>query len=117
MLARVEGERKGEARRYLNTRLGLITFYRQKLKRLENGKNSYLYPLDRAIRLEPRQERTLWVRERACELATRYTYREAALLLSAEIGGEISHYPIHRWVQKKGRVLREAENKRWQATF
>ena len=48
-LAKVEGERKGEARRYLTTRLGLITLYRQKLKRQENGKNSYLYPLDRAI--------------------------------------------------------------------
>ena len=58
VLAKVEGEKKGEARRYLTTRLGLITFYRQKLKRQENDKNSYLYPLDRAIRLEPRQERT-----------------------------------------------------------
>ena len=60
MLAKVEGERKGDARRYLTTGLGLITFYRQKLGRQENGKNSYRYPLDRAItiRLEPRQERT-----------------------------------------------------------
>jgi hypothetical protein len=117
VLARVEGEKKGEARRYLTTRLGLITFYRQKLKRQGNGKNSYLYPLDRAIRLEPRQEATLWVRKRACELATRYSYREAASLLSAEIGEEISHYPIHRWVQRKGKVLREEEDQKWQATF
>ena len=117
VLAKVEGESKGEARRYLTTRLGLITFYRQKLKRQDGGKNSYLYPLDRAIGLEPRQETTLWVKKRACELATGYTYREAALLLSAEIGEEISHYPIHRWVQKKGRVLRKEEDQRWQATF
>lgn len=117
VLAKVEGEKKGEARRYLTTRLGLITFYRQKLKRQENGKNSYLYPLDRAIRLEPRQEATLWGRKRACELATRYSYREAASLLSAEIGEEISHYPIHRWVQRKGKVLREEEDQKWQATF
>ncbi len=53
-------------------------------------KNSYFYPLDRAIRLEPRQETTLWVKKRACELATKYAYREAASLLSAEIGEEIS---------------------------
>ena len=117
MLSKVEGERKGDARRYLTTRLGLITFYRQKLKRQESGKNSYLYSLDRAIRLEPGQETTLWVKKRACELATRYTYREAASLLTAEIGEEISHYSIHRWVQKKGRVLREEEDKRRQATF
>ena len=57
------------------------------------------------------------VKKRACELATRYTYREAALLLSAEIGEEISHYPIHRWVQKKGRMLRKEEDRKWQATF
>jgi hypothetical protein len=117
VLAKVEGERKGEARRYLTTRLGLITFYRQKLKRQGNSKNSYLYPLDRAIGLEPHQETTLWVKKRACELATRYTYREAAWLLSAEIGEEISHYPIHRWVQRKGKVLREEEDQKWQATF
>ena len=60
VLAKVGGEKKGEARRYLTTRLGLSTFYRQKLKRQENGKNRYLYPLDRAIRLEPRQETTLF---------------------------------------------------------
>ena len=71
VLAKVEGERKGEVRRYLTARLGLITFYRQKLKRQENGKNNYFYPLDRAIRLELRQETTPWVRKRACELATR----------------------------------------------
>ena len=57
------------------------------------------------------------MRKRACELATGYTCGEAAPLLSAEIGEEISHYPIHRWVQKKGWVLREEENRRWQATF
>ena len=117
VLAKVEGERKGEVRRYLTTRLGLITFYRQKLKRQEGGKNSYLYPLDRAIGLELRQETTPWVKKRACELATRYTYREAASLLSAEIGEGISHYPIHRWVQSKGKVLREEEDQKWRATF
>lgn len=97
MLARkVEGEKKGEARRYLTTKLGLITFYRQKLKRQENGKNSYFYPSDRAMRLEPGEETTLWVKKRACELATKYTYREGASLLSAEISEEISHHPVHR---------------------
>lgn len=59
VLAKAEGERKGEIRRYLTTKLGLVTFYRQKLKRQENGKNNYLYPLDKAIRLEPHQETTL----------------------------------------------------------
>ena len=106
MLAKVEGEKKGEARRYLTTRLGLITFYRQKLKRQENGKNSYLYPLDRAIRLEPRQERTPWVKKRARELATRYTYREAASLLSVELGEEIKPLPNPPLGAKEGQGLK-----------
>ena len=51
------------------------------LKELQRTKDNYFYPLDRTVRLEPGQERTLWVRERACELATRYTYRESCLAL------------------------------------
>lgn len=61
----------------------------------------------------------MWVRKRAYELASAYTYtfREAASLLSAEVGEEISHHSIHRWVQKKGKILRAEEDKKWQATF
>jgi hypothetical protein len=38
-------------------------------------------------------------------------------LLSAHIGDEVSHGAIHRWVQKKGKALRQEENQRWQAVF
>jgi hypothetical protein len=31
--------------------------------------------------------------------------------------GRKQHCPIHRWVQRKGKVLREEEDKKWQATF
>ena len=114
VVAKTPGENKGKVRRYLTTRLGAITFHREKINQGPGGAS---YPLDRAIGLEPRQETTPWVKKRACELATKYTYREAATLLSAQIGDEVSHGAIHRWVQKKGKALRQEEDQRWRAVF
>lgn len=51
ILAPLQGEKKGGVKRYLITRLGLIIIWRQKLKRERDGRDSYLCPLDRAIRL------------------------------------------------------------------
>jgi hypothetical protein len=110
----VEGDNKGKVRRYLVTRFGIVAFRREKVSQ-GNGKGSY--PLDRAIGLKPRQESTLWVKKRACELAKDYTYRPAAALLSAEIGDEVSHGAIWGWVQKSGRALRQEEDQRWKAVF
>ena len=117
VVAEAVGEKKGEVRRYLTTRLGAITFSREKVKQEQGGVYSYICPLDRAIGLQPHQDTTLWVKKRACELATRYTYREAAALLSTQIDDEVSHAAIHRWVQKKGKALRQDENRRRQAVF
>ena len=114
VMASVEGKNKGKVRRYLVTRFGIIAFRREKVSQ-GNGKGSY--PLDRAIGLKPRQETTLWVKKRACELANDYTYRPAAALLSAEIGDEVSHGAIWGWVQKSGRALRQEEDQRWKAVF
>ena len=96
-----EGDNKGKVSRWLTTRLGVIGFRREKVNQ-GNGKGSY--PLDRAIGLLPRQETTLWVKKRACELANEYTYRPATLLLSAEIGDEVSHGAVWSWVQKGERL-------------
>jgi hypothetical protein len=114
VVASVEGENKGKVRRYLITRLGIVAFRREKVSR-GSGKGSY--PLDRAIGLKPRQETTLWVKKRACELANDYTYRPAAALLSAEIGDEVSHGAVWGWVQKSGRSLRKEEDERREAVF
>ena len=114
MVALAEGEGKGKVMRYLTTRLGVIGFRREKVNQ-GNGKGSY--PLDRAIGLLPRQETTLWVKKRACELANEYTYRPAAVLLSAEISDEVSHGALWSWVQKSGKALRKEEDRRWEAVF
>jgi hypothetical protein len=74
VVALAEGDNKGKVSRWLTTRLGIIGFRREKVNQ-GNSKGSY--PLDRAIGLLPRQETTLWVKRRACELANEYTYRPA----------------------------------------
>jgi len=107
-------ESKGKTMRYLTTRLGNITLYREKVGQ-SNGEGCY--PLDKAIGLQPYQETTLWVKKRACELANQYTYREAAALLSAEVGDEVSHGAVWSWVQKSGKALRKEEDRRREAVF
>ena len=87
VVALAEGQRKGKVPHYLVTRFGVVTFRRQKVK----GAGSSSYPLDKAIGLQCHQETTLWVKRRACELASEYTYRPAAALLSCEIADEVSH--------------------------
>lgn len=110
-------EKKGKVRHYLTTRLGAITFYRHKVKQEVEGRGRYSCPLDKAIGLEPYQETTLWVKRRACELAVDHTYREAARILSQEIGAEVSHRALHCWVQQQGKNLRQEEDRRWQGVF
>ena len=112
--SRVGGENKGKVRRYLVTRFGVVAFQREKVS---GGSSGGCYPLDRAIGLKPRQETTLWVKKRACELANGYSYRPAAALLSAEIGDEVSHGAVYSWVQKSGQALRREEDERWEAVF
>jgi len=114
VVALAEGEGKGKVMRYLTTRLGVIGFRREKVNQ---GNGGGCHPLDRAIGLLPYQEATLWVKKRACELANEYTYRPAAVLLSAEIGDEASHGALWSWVQKSGRTLRKEEDKRREAVF
>ena len=112
-MASVGRGNKGKVRRYLVTRFGIVGFQRQRVSHAGEG----CYPLDRAIGLQPRQETTLWVKRRACELANQYTYRAAAVLLSVEIGNEVSHGAVHSWVQKSGRAVRQEEDQRRKAVF
>jgi len=114
VVALAKGETKGKVRRWLTTRLGYLSFRREKVLG-GNAKGSY--PLDKAIGLRPRQKATQWVQRRACELATGNTYRPAAELLSAEIGDEVSHGAVWSGVQKSGQALRREEDQRREAVF
>ena len=114
VVASAGGANRGKVRRYLVTRFGLVTFQREKVR---HGTGGGCYPVDKAVGLKPRQETTLWVKRRACELANEYTYRAAAALLSTEIGDKVSHGAVHSWVQKSGRAVRQGEDQRWKAVF
>ena len=114
VVALAKGKTKGKVRRWLTTRLGYLSFRREKVLG-NNAKGSY--PLDKAIGLRPRQKATQWVQRRACELATGNTYRPAAELLSAEIGDEVSHGAVWSGIQKSGQALRREEDQRREAVF
>lgn len=97
------GEIEGKVRRYLTNRFWVIAFRREQVS---PGSGGGCYPLDRDIRLRPRQAATLWVKKRACELDSQCTYREAAALFSGEIGNEASHGAVYNLVWRSGRALR-----------
>jgi hypothetical protein len=46
-----------------------------------------------------------------------HPYRQAAELLGQEIGEEVSHRTLHRWVQEEGRRLRREEEARRERVF
>jgi hypothetical protein len=49
------------------------------------------------------------VKKRGCELAARMTYREAARVLSEELGTPLRAASVHRWVQEVGAVVQAQE--------
>jgi len=97
--------KKGRVERYLCTRFGWIRYDRQKVRDEEEEGKRYGFPLDEALGLRPHQEETEWVRKRGVELACDHPYRQAAGLLSEEIGEGVSHRTLHRWVQEEGGKL------------
>ncbi|HAL62140.1 MAG TPA: hypothetical protein DCP08_07015 [Chloroflexi bacterium] len=98
-----EGEviRKRRVSRHLLTRLGWIRFQRYQVAKEGEEKKVYRYLLDEVLGLEPNQRETLGVRKRGVELASDHPYRQAAELLGQEIGEEVSHRTLHRWVSVK----------------
>jgi len=107
--------KKGKRSKYLCTRLGWIRYERQRVRYLEEGR--YGFPLDEALGLRPYQQGSDWVRKRGVELACDHPYRQAADLLAQEIGEELSHRTLHRWVQEEGRKLRGEEEAKRRRVF
>lgn len=92
--------RKGKGRsRTVLTRVGYATFCRGRGRR-EDG--TRFFPLDEQLGLPAHHEATPAVRRRGCELAACHPYREAARLLSSEVGAPVDHRAVWRWVQAEG---------------
>lgn len=96
------GARQRRVRRYLLTRVGPIRFSRWKTK----AQGRYGFPLDRAMGLRPWQTCSNFVWERACRLAARHPFREAARLLSDLVGRPCDHRVLWRLLQQAGKIRR-----------
>lgn len=117
ILERLEQRRGRRARkargrpRTVLTRLGYLTFRRGRSRR-EDG--TRFFPLDERLGLPPHHEASPSVRRRGVELCCHHPYREAARLLSAEVGAHVDHRAPWRWVQAEGdarlKVRAEAVN-------
>ncbi|MFN8231943.1 MAG: UPF0236 family protein [Actinomycetota bacterium] len=103
---RRHARRKGTGRaRTVLTRLGYVRFHRGRARRSDGTR---YFPLDEALGLPAHHEASPSVRRRGTELAACHPYRQAAALLSAEIGTAVDHRAIWRWVQADGdRMLLE----------
>jgi hypothetical protein len=88
----------GRARTIL-TRCGWLTIRRGRARRPDGSR---YFPLDQRLGLPAHHEASPWVRRRGCELAAEHPYREAARLLSAEVGTPVDWRAIWRWVQAEG---------------
>lgn len=94
--------RRGTRRRRVLTSMGYVTICRGRARRDDGTR---FVPLDEMLGLPAHHEATPTVRSRGTELAAVHPYREAARLLSAEVGAEVDHRAIWRWVQADGAEL------------
>jgi hypothetical protein len=114
VLARREQQRRRRRakgwgrRRTVLTRMGYVSFRRGRSRRADGSR---FFPLDEHLGLPAHHEASPWVRGRGCELAAGHPYREAARLLSAEVGAPLDHRAVWRWVQAEGdaRLKQRAE--------
>jgi hypothetical protein len=101
-------------RRTLLTTVGYVTIIRGRARRADGSR---YFPLDERLGLAPHHEASPAVRGRGCELAAEHPYREAARLLSHEVGATVDHRALHRWVQADGDERLRARAERVDALF
>ena len=97
--------RQRRVERHLDTRLGHVAFRRWRVK--QEGKTTCL--LDRLLGLERYSRASPGVKRRGVELASRTTYREAAGVLSEEVGTSLRAQSVHGWVQRMGEQVEAQE--------
>src|SRR5207245_1594708 len=101
-------------KRTLLTGVGYITITRGRSRRPDGTR---YFPLDERLGLMPHHEASPSVRRRGCELAACHPYREAARLLSQEVGVRVDHRAPWRWVQAEGDAKLAARADRVNAMF
>lgn len=99
----------------LLTRFGWVRLQRQQV--VERTLGHYTYPLDKVLKLEPRQHASPWVLAQAIALASRIPYRQAALLLAGLIETAVDHRTVYAWVQAAGAQVVAEEDAQEEAVF
>jgi len=97
--------RQRRVERHLDTTLGHVVFTRWRVQ--SQGGSTCL--LDRLLGLPRRTRVSPAVQKRGGELAARLTYREAATVLSQELGTPLRAASVHRWVQQLGAAVEVRE--------
>ena len=82
------------------TRFGWVRLGRQQV--VERRLGHYTYPLDKVLKLEPRQNASPWVVAQAVALATRIPYRQATRLLVEVLEAAVDHRTVYAWVRRPG---------------
>lgn len=106
--------RRGTRRRQVLTSMGFVTIERGRGRRRDG---THWFPLDEMLGLPAHHEVTPTVRSRGTELAATHPYREAARLLSAEIGVDVDHRALWRWVQSDGQRVLDERHRSVEAMF
>lgn len=102
----------GKRERRLVTLMGVEIRYRRRgYRRRVGGKTEYWYPLDEKLGLREGERYCPLVQEIGIVLASKTSYREAALFLREYLGVEISHQEIHKLVQEAGQAREEEQRK------
>jgi len=107
------GARQRKRRRYLLTRFGELRFTRWQTR----GPGGYRHPLDDALGLEPKEQCSPWVKQKASWLAQAHPFRQAAALLSDMIGCRVDHRRLWGWVQGIGIKVRHSWEDKRRALF
>lgn len=101
-------------RRTILTKAGYITIVRGRARRADGTR---YFPIDERLGLPPHHESSPAVRRRGCELAAQHPYREAARLLSAEVGERVDWRAVWRWVQADGDAVLRARAEKVNSMF
>lgn len=101
-------------RRTVLTRAGYVTIHRGRARRADGTR---FFPLDERLGLAAHHEASAAVRARGCVLAAEHPYREAARLLSVEVGEAVDHRALWRWVQADGSARLRERAERVHALF
>jgi len=97
------------------TRFGWVRLERQQV--VEQGSGHYVCPLDRVLKLKPRQHASPWVVAQAIALATRIPYRQATRLLVELLEAPVDHRTLHAWVQAAGAQVMAEEDEEQDRVF